>query len=66
MFVIFDVSCDSFPSSKFYFIYCAAGLSYGTDEMSLREAFTQYGEVVEGIYFLSSLPFLGSLALVIS
>lgn len=27
------------------------GLSYGTDEPSLRDAFSQYGEVVEGIPF---------------
>lgn len=26
-----------------------AGISYGTDDQSLREAFTKYGEVVEGI-----------------
>lgn len=29
-------------------IICILGLSYGTDDYSLREAFTNYGEVVEG------------------
>lgn len=30
---------------------CIAGVSYNTDEMSLREAFAQYGEVVDGTHF---------------
>lgn len=27
-----------------------AGLSYGTDESSLKETFSQYGEVIEGTW----------------
>ena len=30
-----------------------SGLSYGTDEQSLKEAFAKYGEVVEGVLYLS-------------
>lgn len=34
-----------------------SGLSYGTDDTSLREAFSSYGDVIEGIhkplYFLN-------------
>lgn len=34
--------------------FLGVGLSYGTDEMSLNEAFSQHGEVVEGIQLLVS------------
>jgi len=27
-----------------------AGISYSTDDMSLREAFARYGEVLDGIF----------------
>lgn len=33
---------------------CIAGISYSTDDMSLREAFGRYGEVLDGS-FLSDL-----------
>lgn len=31
----------------------ASGLSWGTDDCSLKEAFSQYGEVVEGEFKLA-------------
>lgn len=31
-----------------------AGISYNTDEQSLREAFAKYGEVVDGKWLFSS------------
>lgn len=30
------------------FFSCIAGLSYSTDDISLREAFAGYGEIIEG------------------
>lgn len=39
-------------------LYIIAGLSYSTDEMSLKEAFSQYGEVVEGTVFIVNLIYL--------
>jgi hypothetical protein len=29
-------------------IKCCSGLSYGTDDHSLRDAFSNYGQVIEG------------------
>lgn len=29
---------------------CIAGISYSTDDMSLREAFGRYGEVLDGSF----------------
>ena len=29
-------------------VKCCSGLSYGTDDHSLRDAFTNYGQVIEG------------------
>ena len=36
-----------------FLFFWLSGLSYGTDETSLREAFNKYGDVVEGIYYLT-------------
>ena len=37
---------------RFLILYFS-GLSYGTDDQSLKEAFAKYGEVVEGVLYLS-------------
>lgn len=55
--VVFSVM-NFFPESCFYEIpYIIAGLSYSTDDNSLQEAFSQYGEVVEGTVFLVNLMY---------
>lgn len=33
-----------------YLIHLTAGLSYDTNEIALRDAFAEHGEVVEGKY----------------
>lgn len=35
----------------------ASGLSWGTDDCTLKEAFSQYGEVVEGEFKLAQMSF---------
>ena len=37
---------------RFLILYFS-GLSYGTDDQSLKEAFAKYGDVVEGVLYLS-------------
>lgn len=50
----FSVQAIIPSNSMFTYIFSAAGLSYGTDEMSLREAFGHYGQVVDGNFFFVS------------
>ena len=52
---LFFFSSRNIKSPISFSLYCActhaydAGISFSTDDQSLREAFTKYGEVVEGI-----------------
>lgn len=33
-------------------VFCVAGISYSTDELQLREAFSKYGQVIDGMIYV--------------
>lgn len=39
---------------EFFEFNCIAGISYSTDDTSLREAFARYGEVIDGSFLSDS------------